>query len=146
MIEAGDHIDQADYEAGSLLFQEGDITTFFYIIQAGQVEIFTQDKSGKKITLAIADSGQAIGEFAMVAQRPRTASARALTDVTLVKISEVGYQELLKELPEWALAMMKSLVERLIQADETIRKNSLENTRLVNTLNTILNGNFKKNA
>lgn len=144
MIEAGDHLDQVEFEAGSILFQEGDETTFFYIIQEGQVEIFTQDKAGKKITLSIADSGQAIGEFAMVAQRPRTASARALTNVSLVKISEVGYQELLQELPEWAMSMMRSLVERLVQADETIRKNSLENTRLVSTLNSILNGNLKK--
>lgn len=139
-MQAAEFLEQVKLKSGDLLFKEGDKSFFFYIIQHGNVEIYLHDENGKKITLAIAEPGQAVGEFAMITKRPRSASAIALTPVELVKISEEGYQQLLKDLPDWAFSMIQTLVDRLSQADETIRKHSLENTKLKRTLEAIIGG------
>ena len=142
-MQAAEYLEHVKLNPGELLFKEGDKSFFFYIIQQGNVEIYLHDGTGKKITLAVAEPGQAVGEFAMITKRPRSASAVALTPVELVKISEEGYQQLLKELPEWAFSMIQTLVDRLSQADQTIRKHSLENAQLKKTLEAILSGSSK---
>ncbi len=139
-MQAAEHLEHIKLKPGDFLFKEGEKSYFFYIIQHGNVEIFTHDSSGKKIILSISEPGEAVGEFAMITKRPRSASAVAVTPVELVKISEEGYYHLLKELPDWAFSMIKTLVDRLSRADQTIREHSMENSQLKKSLETILSG------
>ncbi|MGZ3747304.1 MAG: Crp/Fnr family transcriptional regulator, partial [Pseudobdellovibrionaceae bacterium] len=53
--------------------------------------------------------------------RPRSASAQAVTEVSLIKVSAEGYEQLLSELPVWAACMMKSFVVRLRNMTEQLR-------------------------
>lgn len=101
------------YEGGDYIFFEGDIESHFYIIETGQVQIFTKNKMGKRIDILTVQPGESFGEFALLDKKPRSASAQALTKVTLIKVSEVGYEELLGDLPIWASSMMKSFTARL---------------------------------
>ncbi len=117
-----DQLKQVTFKAGEVLFNEGDKSFHFYIIQHGRVQIFRKTDDGKKVTLAEVSEGASIGEFAMIDRRPRSASARATTEVKAVEVSEAAYQHLLEELPEWAVAVMRSLVERIRNANDIIRK------------------------
>ena len=58
----------------------------------------------------------------MIDRQPRSASARALTDVVAVKVSEQAYAALLAELPTWVQAMLEGLVTRLRKANEIIER------------------------
>ena len=58
----------------------------------------------------------------MINRAPRSATARAITPVRAAKISEAAYQELLNELPDWAMSVIKSLIDRLHKTNEIIRK------------------------
>ena len=80
------------------------------------------DDEGSKIPLAVVDDGQAIGEFALLLEEPRSATAQALTDVVCIKIAAEGYKSLLETLPDWAASILESLVVRLKATDEIIRK------------------------
>jgi CRP-like cAMP-binding protein len=106
-------IHKETYAAGEYVFFQGDIERHFYIIESGTVQICTIDRQGKRIDIAQIKDGESFGEFALLDSAPRSASALALTDVTLVKVSEEGFQELLEDLPIWANCMLKSFVERL---------------------------------
>jgi CRP/FNR family transcriptional regulator, cyclic AMP receptor protein len=128
-------LEKVEFKPGQVLFNENDESFFFFIIQEGSVEVFKTDESGKIIPLAIAGEGQALGEFAMVAKKSRSASARALTKVVAVKVSENAYQTLLDELPSWALAMIEGLVERLRQADDIIKAYGIIDPSLVAKIN-----------
>jgi CRP/FNR family transcriptional regulator, cyclic AMP receptor protein len=114
-------LERVEYKPGDVLFQENETSYFFLIIQEGSVEVFKTSSDGKHIPLAIATEGQALGEFAMVAKQQRSASAKALTKVVAVKVSEEAYQALLAELPSWALAVIEGLVDRLRQSNEIIK-------------------------
>ncbi len=101
------------YQAGDFIFFEGDIEHHFYIIESGEVQIFTKSVAGQRIDICKITDGESFGEFALLDRKPRSASAQALTTVVLVKVSEEGYNQLLSELPVWANSMLKSFMERL---------------------------------
>lgn len=110
------------FKAGDILFNENDESFHFYIIQKGQVEVYKTSPAGQKVPLAVVHEGTSIGEFAMIDRLPRSATAQAITDVECVEVSETAYQQLLSDLPEWAVSVMKGLVERLRHTNEIVRR------------------------
>lgn len=124
-MSAVDDIEVVTFGAGDYVFHENETSFHFFILQEGQVEVFKSSKTGAKIPLAVVGPGTSLGEFAMIDRQPRSATARALTDVRAAKISEAAYTQLLQELPDWAISVMRALVERLRHTNELIRKNSV---------------------
>jgi CRP-like cAMP-binding protein len=117
-------LERIAFKAGDYLFREGEQSFHFFMIEEGEVDVVLNDPAnpGREIHLATVSDGQPVGEFALVASAPRSASARAKTNGTAIKISETGYRQLLTELPEWGMSLIKSLIERLRRTDEMLRK------------------------
>ena len=69
-------------EAGETLIKEGDDTKFFCILLKGAVKIV---KDGKKIA-EVSESGQMLGELAMVTEHARTASVVAVRHTFCLKV------------------------------------------------------------
>lgn len=122
MSDALDSIQKEFYKPGEYIFFEGDIESHFYIVESGVVTIFTKDSVGKRIHILDIVDGESFGEFALISQVPRSATAQAVTDVTLVKVSEEGFKHLLEELPTWAQCMMKSFADRLRNMTDKLRE------------------------
>lgn len=106
-------IHREHYKKGDFIFFEGDIESHFYIIEKGDVQIFTKASTGKRINICSISEGESFGEFALLDNAPRSASAEAMSDVSLIKVSDQGYEQLLSELPVWASCMLKSFMTRL---------------------------------
>lgn len=104
---------KVSYQKGDFIFFEGDLESHFYIVESGEVEIFFKNKSGQRVNILKVGPGESFGEFALLDKKPRSASAQALTPLTLVKVSEEGYEQLLSELPLWASSMLTSFMYRL---------------------------------
>ncbi|MGZ3745543.1 MAG: Crp/Fnr family transcriptional regulator [Pseudobdellovibrionaceae bacterium] len=117
----GTAIFRETYAPNDFIFFEGDIESHFYIVESGKVQIFTKSKTGKRIDILLVEEGESFGEFALLDNRPRSASAQAVTEVSLIKVSAEGYEQLLSELPVWAACMMKSFVVRLRNMTEQLR-------------------------
>jgi CRP/FNR family cyclic AMP-dependent transcriptional regulator len=109
------------YKLGDYIFFEGDLDSHFYIVQQGQVEIFTKNKTGQRISIAMVTAGESFGEFALLDKQARSATAQAATECVLIKVSEKGYEQLLAELPEWASSMMRSFASRLKSMNEKLK-------------------------
>jgi CRP-like cAMP-binding protein len=125
------HIEPTVFEAGEILFRENEESYHFYIIQKGKVEVYKYS-AGAKIPLATVGEGASIGEFAMIDQKPRSATAVALTRVEAVKVSEEVYGQLIEQLPDWAVSVMRSLVERIRNANEIVKRIAVdEKTRKI---------------
>lgn len=114
------------FAPGDILFRENDASYHFFIIQEGTVEIFKTAPDGTHVVLALAGEGTSIGEFAMIDRLPRSATAQAKTNVKAVEVSEVAYRRLLGDLPDWAVSVMRGLVERLRNANEIIRSAAVD--------------------
>lgn len=122
MSDALNSIEKVTYDSGEYIFFEGDVENHFFIVESGTVNIHTKDIAGKKIPITVINPGDSFGEFALISKCPRSATAQAATPVVLIKVSEDGFQELLAELPTWAVCMMKSFVERLQNMTEKMRE------------------------
>lgn len=116
----GEEISRQLFTVGDPIFNEGELGTHFFIVEKGSVEIFSKDKNGKVIHIADIPTGEIFGEFALIDQRPRSASARAKSDVVLLKVSGKGYERLLGEMPNWATIMLKGFVARLRQMNKQL--------------------------
>ena len=112
-MEESSEVVRETYQDGDFIFFEGDADYHFYIVESGQVKIFTRDNSGQKVQSTEINEGESFGEFALLEKQPRSASAQAVGDCVLIKVSEQGYEQLLAELPVWASSMLKSFAQRM---------------------------------
>lgn len=110
------------YKPGDYIFFEGDIDYHFYIVEQGVIQIFAKSKTGQRIDIAKVEEGESFGEFAMLDRQPRSASAQAVTECTLIKVSEKGYEQLIGDLPIWANSMLKSFSKRLKHMNQTLKE------------------------
>lgn len=74
------------FRSGQTIFVEGDTGEELYIILEGQVRISKFIPGVGEEALAILEKGDFFGEMALINQAPRSADARAHTDVTVLPI------------------------------------------------------------
>jgi CRP/FNR family transcriptional regulator, cyclic AMP receptor protein len=101
------------FAAGDAIFQEGDKGDKMYVIRSGEVAI---EKNGRTIeTLA---PGGIFGEMALIDGSPRSAAARAKTECEVAPVTEKTFLFLVHETPFFAIAVMRTLADRLRRMDE----------------------------
>jgi EAL domain-containing protein (putative c-di-GMP-specific phosphodiesterase class I) len=85
----GGALDRLEYvvvEAGKTVFREGDRGYCAYLIEKGRVEI-SVTRSDARIVLGHRGQGEVFGEMAIIDDKPRSATATAISDCTLVAIT-----------------------------------------------------------
>lgn len=107
-ILVGSEVSTRSFKAGETIFKEGDPANELYVIQKGQVGVQTGNR-----LLDTLGSKTIFGEMALVDSAPRSADAIALTDVTLVPVSERQFLFLVSETPYFALNVMRLMARRL---------------------------------
>lgn len=99
------------FKAGELIFAEGDAPTGAYLIEAGRIEIATTH-NGVPCVLSELGPGMLLGEMAVLDDSPRTATARALTDCRLTRISTSQFAERLAAADPIVRALLMSQLAR----------------------------------
>jgi CRP-like cAMP-binding protein len=103
------------FQAGSVVFSEGDLGLAMYVVESGEVEI-RKHMGDDDAVLAVLGKGDFFGEMCMLQDEvPRSASAVAKTDVDAVMIDQAAFTFILERNPEIAVRMMRKLVRRLRQ-------------------------------
>ncbi len=110
-----------------LLFTEGDQSNSLYFIKRGVVRVFKQKQEGT-IEIETIRAGQLLGELSFLDNQPRSASAEAVTTIEYIEISRSTLDEALAKLPEWFMAMVKTVTSRLRAANNKIRALESVNT------------------
>ncbi|MDA1308581.1 MAG: cyclic nucleotide-binding domain-containing protein [Proteobacteria bacterium] len=95
-----------------VIFHEGSATLAAYVIEQGNVEIFTR-QNGVDTVLQHFGKGDIIGEMALVATTQHRASARAVGEVTLKAITESQLDYLRDILTPRGWATVSALTVRL---------------------------------
>jgi CRP-like cAMP-binding protein len=108
-----------DYDAGTVLFEEGQPGDFMYVVQHGEIEIRRQ-VGGIERVLAVLYPGEFFGEMAILNGRPRSATAVVRTPATLLVIEGPTFEAMLRGRPEIAMRIIKSLATRLESANQHI--------------------------
>jgi CRP-like cAMP-binding protein len=97
------------FEAGSLIFSEGDKSADrMYIVRSGIVEI----SIGNRLVETVQANGM-FGEMALVDGEPRSATARARDACELAPIDRKLFILMVDEAPHFALNVMRVMADRL---------------------------------
>lgn len=115
------------YQAGEVLFWEGEDGDAMYLIRSGQVMVLKGDLDAPAV-LGLRGPGEIIGEMAMLEKQPRSASNIVLQDARLLRIDRAGFQQLTSAYPEISMNIMATLSARLRDADN-VRTSALEGGR-----------------
>lgn len=96
------------FKAGAIIFREGDPAEELYVIKSGKIEI----RLGNRVLDTLPERS-IFGEMALIDASPRSATAVALTDVTLVPVAEKQFLFLVGRTPHLPLNVMRVLARRL---------------------------------
>jgi len=105
---------------GQLLFQEGEKSNGMFLVRKGKLQVFVI-KGSKEVNLAVIGEGGMIGEMALFDQKPRSASVRAQEDSEVSHITNDDFENLLKQIPKWLVALMTTLSGRLRSTNERLQ-------------------------
>ncbi|MGD0911762.1 MAG: EAL domain-containing protein [Terracidiphilus sp.] len=78
------------FSKGEALMREGERGECAYIIETGNVEILVQ-REGQLLQIGTRGPGSMLGEMAMIDDKPRTATVRALEDCTAIEITREDF-------------------------------------------------------
>jgi putative ABC transport system ATP-binding protein len=73
--------------AGKMLFAQGDHSDLVYVVESGEMELFRELADGTEEHLTMVGAGGYFGELGPMMNLPRSASARAVSPVTLTGYS-----------------------------------------------------------
>lgn len=113
------------YAQGDFIFQEGEVGNVAYVIVSGSVEV-CKLTGGKFITLQTLEAGALFGEMAIIDKSPRSASARAATDVVVREIDETALMGHIKKAPEVAMNMMYRLASYVRTSNKNLEGSSFD--------------------
>ncbi|MFP4345954.1 MAG: Crp/Fnr family transcriptional regulator [Anaerolineales bacterium] len=109
---------ERSFEAGELLFYQGDPGTTCYIITEGRVRIFLVGEDGRELSMRIMGPGEIFGEMALFEDEPRSANIEALGEVKVLELHRETFLRCLLHSPTLALRLLRSLSARLRMTTE----------------------------
>ena len=116
VVELVPHLDAAEHEpetmtlaAGETLFEQGTMGDSIYVVTAGDIEMIRELDSGGEVVIKVAGPGDYFGEMGPLFALPRSATARARTDATVVGYTVQGFRELLGSIGSRDLIVHKAL-------------------------------------
>lgn len=109
----------------SIIINEGDDTSSFYIILKGRVRVYLTDENGKEVVLNIQGEGEYLGEVALLDESPRSASVLTMEDSQFGVLSRQSFIDCISENPRLSLKVMRGLTRRLRALSENVRSLAL---------------------
>jgi CRP/FNR family cyclic AMP-dependent transcriptional regulator len=109
------------YDAGQVLFYQGDMGDAAYIIVDGEAEVKVGTPNGD-ITVATLSRNDFVGEIAILCDVPRTATVQAKTRVVTLRIAKDLFFRLIAEFPQMSVEIMRELASRLEHTTAQLRE------------------------
>lgn len=101
------------YPKNTIILNEGDPSSCFYVIHSGRLKAYLADEQGREIVLNIMEPGDYFGEMALIDNEPRSASVITMEDSQLNIVTKEDFNDCLIKNPELATPLMLGLIKRL---------------------------------
>ncbi|HLU08759.1 MAG TPA: cyclic nucleotide-binding domain-containing protein [Oceanobacillus sp.] len=128
---------QQSYPQGAVLFEKDQPGDAMYLIRTGRIRVFLRDPQGNEITFRHFGPGQVVGEFALIDDKPRSASAEAAEPLEVMTLSREHFLALLRERPILGVEMMRNLAERVRYTTNYLEK-------LFSAINLLVNSEYEQ--
>ncbi len=127
-MPAADALGAREFEAGDILFREGDAGTCMFVIREGTVRLW-KDIDGEMTTLAELSAGEIVGEVALVRSAQHTATATALAPTKCLVVTAHGLEQMVTQDAEIAVRVIRVLADRLAQSHDLLGMVGQRDTR-----------------
>jgi NTE family protein len=114
-IFEGRMIDRASWFAltgGEPLFRAGDPADTLYLVRSGRLGVFRVDDSQPAQFLGVVRAGEPVGEMAMLAGTPHTASVVALRDSEILALPREAFFEAARSEPDLMVELSRLMIHR----------------------------------
>lgn len=95
-----------------IIFHQGDESREIYVVFSGKVRVFKTSPGGSETSIVIFSAGDIIGEYAAVDNRPRSATAKAISRTTLLVMSQDQLLQHMRSMPDLALGLIRLLAAK----------------------------------
>jgi NADH:ubiquinone reductase (H+-translocating) len=97
-LERGSGIQSQHFQAGDMVFQQGDLGDSVYVIQEGECDVLREENGERKL-LATLKVGDYFGEMAVLTDQSRNATIQARTAMNVLIISKHDFDKLRQSVP-----------------------------------------------
>ena len=105
------------FAAGRTVFRQGDPADAAYFIRRGEVEV-VDETSGK--VLRTLTEGDYFGEIALIADSPRSATIRALSDVEVSVLGKENFLKMMRLIPATEQSILSTVRERVTRGSGAV--------------------------
>ncbi|MBX2885885.1 MAG: cyclic nucleotide-binding domain-containing protein [Granulosicoccus sp.] len=110
LLLLSENCDTLTLPEGERLFNQGDPGDALYIIIEGKADILIS--SGEEQFLRECSANDAIGELALISDKPRSATVVASTDLLLLRLKREIFLDIVRSNGEISLQVMKVVIDR----------------------------------
>jgi len=107
------------FKPGEIIFSEHEPGNTFYLVQSGEVRL-TKNTGKYEHTLDILRKSELFGEMAILDKSPRTASAVAVDEVTLLEFTGENFEILMRGYPQIAIKLLRVFSTRIHNAKRRV--------------------------
>jgi CRP-like cAMP-binding protein len=104
--------ERLSFDAGAVLFREGDRGDSAYLILTGKVDVAVNSPKGD-VVVAHLGANNIVGEMALLCEMPRTATIIAAEPLDTLRIKKDQFLQMLRDIPQMPLEIMRELAVRL---------------------------------
>jgi CRP-like cAMP-binding protein len=108
-------------ERGGFVFLEGDRATSLNVLAEGRVKVIRETDEGREVILRQIDPGEIFGGAGGWGSATYPASARAQEHSIVLRLPAERFTALIREQPDFAMAVVSELGRRLREAEARIR-------------------------
>jgi NTE family protein len=98
--------------AGNVLFRQGDGADSMFVVVTGRFRILVEDALGDERVVNEVAAGETIGDFALLTNDVRSATAYAMRDTDVVELSRPLLDRLMEADPQFLLQITRLVVQR----------------------------------
>ncbi|MBI5815936.1 MAG: Crp/Fnr family transcriptional regulator [Nitrospinae bacterium] len=109
-------------EKGSYLFYRDDMSDGMFFVARGLFQIIIDNEANREIIVYTVGKGDILGEMSLFGEHKRSATAVALEESRLFKISNERFLDLMRTCSLIGVNMAKVLIGRLLAANEMIER------------------------
>lgn len=116
---------QRSYPPRSFLFHERDRSSTVLLVESGLLRVDRTTPGGRVVLLELAGAGSLVGDFGVIDNAPRSATASTVTASTVRHIPAPVFRDLLREKPSIQDAVLKRLTSRLRELSNQFYESSI---------------------
>jgi CRP-like cAMP-binding protein len=105
---------RVSYRIGDKLLRQGDKAEYVFVIMEGHASVLRAEE-GVEARIAELEGGAVVGEMGVVLDRPYSSTVVADTAVTALRIDKRTFEDLLAQVPQFSLALIRELAGRLFE-------------------------------